>query len=66
MGKFTKMKSLKAPLTVSKAALRVRRNLLPLVVGSVVLVTFPFSDLKGQKVRPALVLANVEFDNLIL
>ena len=38
----------------------------PLRVGSVVLVTFPFSNLKGQKVRPALVLANVEFDNLIL
>lgn len=35
-------------------------------VGDVVFVTFPFSDLKGQKVRPALVLANVEFDNLIL
>lgn len=35
-------------------------------VGSVVLVTFPFSSLKGQKVRPALVLANVEFGNLIL
>lgn len=35
-------------------------------VGSVVLVTFPFSNLKGQKVRPALVLANVEFGNLIL
>lgn len=35
-------------------------------VGSVVLVTFPFSNLKGQKVRPALVLANVEFDNLVL
>jgi len=35
-------------------------------VGSVVLVTFPFSNLKGQKVRPALVLANVEFNNLIL
>jgi len=35
-------------------------------VGSVVLVTFPFSNLKGQKVRPALVLAKVEFNNLIL
>src|SRR3989344_4964048 len=35
-------------------------------VGSVILVTFPFSNLKGQKVRPALVLANVEFGNLIL
>lgn len=34
--------------------------------GSVVLVTFPFSNLKGQKVRPALVLANVEFGNFIL
>ncbi len=38
----------------------------PLRVGDVVLVTFPFSNLKGQKVRPALVLANVEFNNLIL
>lgn len=35
-------------------------------VGSVVLVAFPFSNLKGQKVRPALVLANVEFNNFIL
>ncbi len=35
-------------------------------VGSIVSVTFPFSNLKGQKVRPALVLANVEFGNLIL
>jgi mRNA interferase MazF len=35
-------------------------------VGTVVLVTFPFSNLKGQKVRPALVLAQVEFSNLIL
>lgn len=35
-------------------------------VGSVVSVTFPFSNLKGQKVRPALVLANVEFGSLIL
>ncbi|MBI2600168.1 type II toxin-antitoxin system PemK/MazF family toxin [Candidatus Daviesbacteria bacterium] len=37
-----------------------------LAVGSVVLVNFPFSNLQGQKVRPALVLANVEFSNLIL
>jgi len=37
-----------------------------LTAGTVVLVTFPFSDLKGQKVRPALVLACAEFDNLIL
>lgn len=35
-------------------------------VGTIVLVTFPFSNLKGQKVRPALVLANVDFGNLIL
>ena len=37
-----------------------------LAVGSVVLVSFPFSDLKGQKVRPALILAKVEFNNLVL
>ncbi|MDO8576910.1 MAG: type II toxin-antitoxin system PemK/MazF family toxin [Candidatus Daviesbacteria bacterium] len=43
--------------TVSKASLR---------IGNVILVTFPFSNLKGQKVRPALILANVEFGNLIL
>lgn len=43
--------------TVRKASLQ---------VGSVVLVTFPFSNLKGMKIRPALVLAQVEFDNLIL
>lgn len=35
-------------------------------VGEVVLVSFPFSDLKGQKIRPALVLAKAEFGNLIL
>lgn len=35
-------------------------------IGTVVLVLFPFSNLKGQKLRPAIVLANVEFDNIIL
>ncbi len=35
-------------------------------VGDVVLVLFPFSNLKGQKIRPALVLAKAEFGNLIL
>lgn len=35
-------------------------------VGTVVLVLFPFSNLKGKKLRPALVLANAEFNNLIL
>lgn len=36
------------------------------IVGDIVLVLFPFSDLKGQKLRPALVLAQAEFDNVIL
>jgi mRNA interferase MazF len=35
-------------------------------VGTIISVLFPFSNLKGKKVRPALVLANVEFDNIIL
>ena len=42
---------------ISKASLR---------VGEVVLVSFPFSNLQGQKVRPALVLAKAELDDLIL
>lgn len=37
-----------------------------LVVGDVVAVRFPFSDLTDAKRRPALVLAQVEFDNVIL
>lgn len=36
------------------------------VAGQVVVVPFPFSDLKQSKRRPALVLAEVERDNLIL
>lgn len=35
-------------------------------VGTVVVIKFPFSNLKGSKLRPALVLAQAEFDNLIL
>jgi mRNA interferase MazF len=37
-----------------------------LVVGDVVVVTFPFSNLTKTKLRPALVLANAEFNNVIL
>lgn len=36
------------------------------VVGDVVVVSFPFSNLKRQKIRPALVLAQAEFSNVIL
>ena len=42
---------------ISRASLR---------VGEVVLVSFPFSNLQGQKVRPALVLAKAELDDIIL
>jgi len=35
-------------------------------VGEVILVSFPFSNLQGQKIRPALILAKVEFGDLIL
>lgn len=34
--------------------------------GEIVSVLFPFSNLKGKKIRPALVLTEVEFGNLIL
>jgi mRNA interferase MazF len=34
-------------------------------VGSVVLVTFPFSDLSASKLRPAVVLAAVDHDEQI-
>jgi mRNA interferase MazF len=30
--------------------------------GDIVLITFPFTDLSGTKLRPALVLANTELD----
>lgn len=35
-------------------------------VGEVVLVKFPFSNLKGQKIRPALVVAKAERNDLVL
>lgn len=35
-------------------------------VGEIVIVSFPFSNLRGHKLRPALVLANAEFENFIL
>jgi len=36
------------------------------VAGSVVAVLFPFSDLSESKLRPALVIATAEYNNLIL
>lgn len=36
------------------------------IVGDVVAVKFPFSNLTGQKLRPALVLALAEYENVIL
>jgi mRNA interferase MazF len=35
-------------------------------VGDVVTVNFPFSDMKNGKLRPALVVARAEFENVIL
>jgi len=37
-----------------------------LAVGDIVLVAFPFSDFSSLKKRPAIVVGNAEFDNLIL
>ncbi|MGN7610472.1 type II toxin-antitoxin system PemK/MazF family toxin [Magnetococcales bacterium HHB-1] len=37
-----------------------------IVAGSVVLVRFPFSDLSRSKLRPALVIASVGYDDWIL
>lgn len=36
------------------------------VAGDIVLVLFSFSNLQGKKLRPAMVLANAEFNNIIL
>lgn len=38
----------------------------PLVAGMVVLVRFPFSDLSSSKLRPAVLLADVDRDDWIL
>jgi mRNA interferase MazF len=35
-------------------------------IGDIVLINFPFSDLSGKKLRPALILAKSDFDNLII
>ena len=35
-------------------------------IGSVVVVSFPFSDFSGHKKRPALVIAHAEFNNFIV
>ncbi len=37
-----------------------------LTVGSVVRVRFPFSDLSSKKYRPALIVAQAEFDDIIV
>lgn len=37
-----------------------------LTVGSVILIRFPFSDLKRQKIRPALIVARTDFNDLII
>jgi mRNA interferase MazF len=36
------------------------------IVGDVIVIPFPFSNLKSQKLRPALIVAHAEFNNLIL
>ena len=35
-------------------------------IGSIVFVEFPYSNLKSKKIRPAVVLANAEFYDVIL
>ncbi|MBJ7899056.1 MAG: hypothetical protein GC158_03820 [Cyanobacteria bacterium RI_101] len=36
------------------------------LIGNIVLIPFPFSDLSQSKRRPALVLASVEFNDFVL
>jgi mRNA interferase MazF len=38
----------------------------PLAIGSVVLINFPFADLKGYKKRPAVIVAKGSLDTVIL
>src|SRR5260221_10582285 len=35
-------------------------------IGSIVFIEFPYSNLKNKKLRPAVILANAEFDDVIL
>lgn len=36
------------------------------IKGNVVVIPFPFSDLSGAKLRPALVIANMDGDDILL
>ncbi len=36
------------------------------VKGDIIVISFPFSDLSGSKKRPALILADLQGDNIIL
>ncbi|MDZ7934257.1 MAG: type II toxin-antitoxin system PemK/MazF family toxin [Emticicia sp.] len=48
------------------AQLRRRKGMATFVKGDIVVLPFPFSDLSDSKRRPALVLANLQGDDIIL